>query len=498
MIFIWLSLLSLPSLGKCIEINPHLHYNQLRFPWGINFKYTGLLHHNLARVWVVTKFPKNRFHFPPVNLVPDCNFTMTPDKAQNETYRAHLRTFGILAPSLGTNRNRRIELRNSCEDSLPAFSLVKAREEYYRKKLIALVDEDLFTPLESYRSLGRRSKQFASLVISTVTGLVTLAIEGISGYLQSKRNKAMANTMDALHRAQVENYDSLQWYKDDLLLYGSYSLSSTTDILNTLEVMYVNQASISNTIMALPKDTWMLHYQNLFGVDRYQSHLHLHALTVSHKIDFLYELLITEIEKLISGIATLSKGYLPLELFPLSFLRNITTRVAHKLQNDRHGYRLAFDHEITYYDMQLATFSLDELHNLVVTFPIFIVPLDHHPFPLYELETVPVPIDDQDDHASSFSEVIVNKPYFAATDAAYIQVCTLELFRCKVIQGQYFCEETFMVKHAHHHTCESTIFYDCDSELITSTCAFRFYHNKTVTPSVLDGGETLALANIKI
>ena len=64
-----------------------------------------------------------------------------------------------------------------------------------------------------------------------------------------------------------------------------------------------------------------------------------------------------------------------------------------------------------------------------------------------------VPIDDQDDHASSFSEVSVSKPYFAATDAAYIQVRTPELFRCKVIQGQYFCEETFMVKHAHHHTC---------------------------------------------
>ena len=263
---------------------------------------------------------------------------MTPHKAQNETYRAHLRTFGILAPSLGTNRNRRIELRNSCEDSLPAFSLVKAREEYYRKKLIALVDEDLFAPLESYRSLRRRSKWFASLVISAVRGLVTLAVEGISSYLQSKRNKAMANAMDALHRAQVENYDSLQWYKDDLLRYGSYSLNSTTDILNTLEGMYVNQASISNTITALPKDTWMLHYQNLFSVDHYQSHVHLHALTVSHKIDFLYELLIMEIEKLISGIVTLSKGYLPPELFPLSFLRNITTRVAHELQNDRCGY----------------------------------------------------------------------------------------------------------------------------------------------------------------
>ena len=194
----------------------------------------------------------------------------------------------------------------------------------------------------------------------------------------------------------------------------------------------------------------------------------------------------------------MSKGYLPPELFPLSFLKNITTSMAHELQKDRRGYRLAFDHDSAYYDMQLATFSLDEFHNLVVTFPVFIVPLDHHPFHLYELEMVPVPIDNQDDHASSFSEVMINKTYFTATDTAYIQVRTPELFRCKVIQGQYFCEGTFILKHAHHHTCESAIFYDRDSGLITSTCAFQFYHNRTVTPSVLDGSETLALANVKI
>ena len=273
----------------------------------------------------ITKFnlpPKNKYHFPSVNLTPDCNFTFTPGLEKNESYPSNLRSIAIMG------RSKRLELRNHCEDSMPVFNLVKTREEYFRKKLTTLVDEDLYAPLESYRCLGRRSKWFASLIISAVTGLVTLAVEGISSYLQRERNKAMANAMDALHRGQVENYDSLQWYKDDLLLYGSYSLNSTNDILNTLEGMYVNQASLSETINALPKDTWMLHYQTFTGVDRYQSHLHLHALTMSHKIDFLYELLITEIKKLIKGIATLSKGYLPPELFPLSFLKNITTTVA--------------------------------------------------------------------------------------------------------------------------------------------------------------------------
>ena len=177
------------------------------------------------------------------------------------------------------------------------------------------------------------------------------------------------------------------------------------------------------------------------------------------------------------GIATLSKGYLPPELFPPSFLRNITCRVARELTNDHKGYKLAFDHESAYYDMQLATFSLDQWFNLIVTFPVFIVPLRHQPLNLYEIETAPVPIDDADPTAHSYSEVEVDKPYIAASDSSYIQLHKTELFHCKVIQGEYFCEESFMVKHTHHHTCKSAIFFNCTPSVITEKCNFKFYHN---------------------
>ena len=60
--------------------------------------------------------------------------------------------------------------------------------------------------------------------------------------------------------------------------------------------------------------------------------------------------------------------------------------------------------------MQLATFSLDKFYNLVVTFPVFIVPLNHKPFNLYKIETVPIPINDQDDQAHSFSKVETRSP----------------------------------------------------------------------------------------
>ena len=67
---------------------------------------------------------------------------------------------------------------------------------------------------------------------------------------------------------------------------------------------------------------------------------------------------------------------------------------------------------------------------------------------------------------------------------------------CKVVQKDYFCEELFMVKHADLHTCESALFYDRDKAVVYTLCNFEFFLNKSVIPSVLDGGESMVLANL--
>ena len=62
------------------DISPSIHSNKLRFPWGVNFKYNGKLHHNLARVWIVYKAPFARlkkFKFPDLKFLHDCSFSQT-------------------------------------------------------------------------------------------------------------------------------------------------------------------------------------------------------------------------------------------------------------------------------------------------------------------------------------------------------------------------------------------------------------------------------------
>ena len=67
---------------------------------------------------------------------------------------------------------------------------------------------------------------------------------------------------------------------------------------------------------------------------------------------------------------------------------------------------------------------------------------------------------------------------------------------CKVVQKDYFCEELFMVKHANLHTCESALFYERAKTVIDNVCNFEFFLNKSVIPSVLDGGDNMVLANL--
>ena len=52
------------------------------------------------------------------------------------------------------------------------------------------------------------------------------------------------------------------------------------------------------------------------------------------------------------------------------------------------------------------------------------------------------------------------------------------------------------MKHRSKYSCESTIYFNLNSETIKENCRFKFYYNKVdITPTVLDGGNEMILAN---
>ena len=96
--------------------------------------------------------------------------------------------------------------------------------------------------------------------------------------------------------------------------------------------------------------------------------------------------------------------------------------------------------------MQLVTFGIDKDKNLTVQFPVFIQPYTQQPLVLYQLETVPVPILDQNDKAQSYTHLQIKTPYIALNSETYISLKQQELRTCKRIGHEFYCEGLFFCK----------------------------------------------------
>ena len=146
--------------------------------------------------------------------------------------------------------------------------------------------------------------------------------------------------------------------------------------------------------------------------------------------------------------------------------------------------------------MKLVTFGIDKGRNLIIQFPVFVQPYTQKRLIMHEIETVPVPILDQNENAQSYIQLKIDKPYIMLDTEMYITIRTQELNTCKKIGYEYYCEELFVVKSKTRYICASAIYFKLDPEVIKENCKFFFYYNKTdVKPAVLYGRQQTILAN---
>ena len=74
---ILLPLLCLSSRYSLVEITPELQRNILKFGYGINYKYEGMLAHSFDRFYVVTKFILpilDDLKMSPIEYDEDCKY----------------------------------------------------------------------------------------------------------------------------------------------------------------------------------------------------------------------------------------------------------------------------------------------------------------------------------------------------------------------------------------------------------------------------------------
>ena len=75
-----------------------------------------------------------------------------------------------------------------------------------------------------------------------------------------------------------------------------------------------------------------------------------------------------------------------------------------------------------HYDMKSVTFGIDTDRNLVIQFPFLIQLYTQQLLILYQLETVPVSIVDQNKQAISYPYLQIDRPYIVLNSETYILI----------------------------------------------------------------------------
>ena len=119
----------------------------------------------------------------------------------------------------------------------------------------------------------------------------------------------------------------------------------------------------------------------------------------------LYKKLKTQLHLYTTSIRILAKGYLSTSLITPSKLKEILNEIKIAIRKTNPDYDLVIDRLHLYYNMKLVTFGIEKERNLIIQFPVFIQQYTQQPLILCQIETVPVPIIDQNTQANSYTHL---------------------------------------------------------------------------------------------
>ena len=150
-------------LSRGIKIRLELQRNILKFGYGINYKYEGMLVHSFDRFYIVTKFilPSiGDIKFSRLNFDHTCAY-MNKEYVPNTDSRKYL-----------------TELKTYCKKIKPFVSYYNKLINPYNKTVHNILENEI-KPL-----LPQISRQKCGIITTLVSGFIGLAYEGISSFLQ--------------------------------------------------------------------------------------------------------------------------------------------------------------------------------------------------------------------------------------------------------------------------------------------------------------------------
>ena len=94
----------------------------------------------------------------------------------------------------------------------------------------------------------RERRGFGSILAKAIPGLITLAIESVSSYIKSKQQQRINTAVEELRNDDNKIKNDLKQYRNEILMYGRYSLKSLKGIINTINALHDKQTYFERAV----------------------------------------------------------------------------------------------------------------------------------------------------------------------------------------------------------------------------------------------------------
>ena len=338
-----------------------------------------------------------------------------------------------------TNTNYAKLLKYCMKIALYAW-LYQRQIQYYNWTAYDTLTNDIGKILPKFPTDHRDKREaiLASILGSVASSVIGLAYEGISSFLHHKRHEALHKAVAVMDKKTNMQRNRIHHLEDTMIMYGVYNSDTLTDLIDTVHRMQ-NFTTWNEKTFAGKLHDWMELYAQDEGMHNYAINSVLFLTTVREKYVKMYKRFIEELKLYSKVIRVLSKGYLPISLLLPLKLEKILKEVRIAIAKSNKDYNLVLTRLYLYYDMKLVTFGIDNQRNLIVQFPVFVQPYTQKRLIMYQIETVLVPILDENEQVHSYTELKIEKPYIALNEETYIMLHAQELKMCKKIGYEYNC-----------------------------------------------------------
>ena len=253
-----------------------------------------------------------------------------------------------------------------------------------------------------------RGAILTSILGGIASSIIGLAYEGKSSFLHHKRHKALHKAVAVMDKKTDLQCNRIHHLEDTIIMYGVYNSNTLQDLIDTGHRMQ-NFATWNERTFSGMLHNWLELYSHNEGVNHYAINSVLFLTLIREKYIKMYKRFIEELKMYSNVITVLSKEYLPISLLLASKLGKILKEVKIAIAKSNKDYDPVLTRLYLYYDMKLVMFGIDSQRNLIGQFPVFVQPYTQKRLIMYQIETVPIPILDENEQAQSYTELKIEK-----------------------------------------------------------------------------------------